>query len=150
MCGQLWRAGIRADLQYDDGRTLQQVIEECNDQSILYVVIIRGHKDEAKVIRVLTGKNSEESVPEDKLIGWLKAGIEAQRRTDRAYADGTTPIVRNQAKEAQEQQQTTRLTNVDIHLVLPPEPLTTRGVKNKATRKYRHGTKAVYYEKGGC
>jgi translation initiation factor 2-alpha kinase 4 len=147
MCGQLWRAGIRADLQYDDGRTLQQVIEECNDQSILYVVIIRGHKDEAKVIRVLTGKNSEESVPEDKLIGWLKTGIEAQRRTDRAYADGTTPIVRNQAKEAQEQQQTTRLTNVDIHLVLPPEPLTTRGVKNKATRKYRHGTKAVYYEK---
>ncbi|BEI98202.1 hypothetical protein CcaverHIS631_0305010 [Cutaneotrichosporon cavernicola] len=147
MCGQLWRAGIRADLQYDDGRTLQQVIEECMDQSILYVVIIRGHRDEAKVIRVLTGKNSEESVSEDKLVGWLRAAIDGQRRIDQAYADGTTPIVKNQAKEAQEQQLTTRVTNVEINLVLPPEPFTTRGVKNKATRKYRHGTKSVYYEK---
>lgn len=126
------------------------MIDECLDQSILFLVIIRGHKDEAKVIRVLTGKNSEESVPEDKLVAWLKAAIEHQRRIDRAYAEGTTPVVKGQSKEVPEQQHTTRLTNVDINLVLPPEPLPSKGVKSKATRKYRHGTKSVYYEKGEC
>lgn len=30
---ELWRNGISADLQYDDDRTLDDVTEECEDQS---------------------------------------------------------------------------------------------------------------------
>lgn len=33
--GELWRAGVRADLQYDDGRPLEDVTQECLDQNIL-------------------------------------------------------------------------------------------------------------------
>jgi translation initiation factor 2-alpha kinase 4 len=31
----LWRAGIRADLQYDDERTMNEVERECLDQNTL-------------------------------------------------------------------------------------------------------------------
>jgi translation initiation factor 2-alpha kinase 4 len=30
---ELWRNGISADLQYDDDRSLEDVTEECEDQS---------------------------------------------------------------------------------------------------------------------
>lgn len=30
---ELWRNGISADLQYDDDRTLEDLTEECEDQS---------------------------------------------------------------------------------------------------------------------
>jgi translation initiation factor 2-alpha kinase 4 len=33
--GELWRAGIRADLQYDDERTLEEVAAECLEQNTL-------------------------------------------------------------------------------------------------------------------
>ena len=33
--GELWRAGVRCDLQYDDGRTLIEVEKECMDQNTL-------------------------------------------------------------------------------------------------------------------
>lgn len=33
--GELWRAGIRADLQYDDERTMNEVERECLDQNTL-------------------------------------------------------------------------------------------------------------------
>ncbi len=33
--GELWRAGIRADLQYDDDRALEEVLVECLEQSTL-------------------------------------------------------------------------------------------------------------------
>lgn len=35
LVGELWKAGIRADLQYDDGRSQDEVIEECKEQNIL-------------------------------------------------------------------------------------------------------------------
>ncbi len=35
--GELWRAGIRADLQYDDERSLDEVLLECLEQSTLWV-----------------------------------------------------------------------------------------------------------------
>ena len=33
--GELWRAGIRSDLQYDDDRALEEVLLECLEQSTL-------------------------------------------------------------------------------------------------------------------
>lgn len=60
LVSELWRAGIRADLQYDDGRGLQDVIDECLEQNVLYLVIARGHKSAYKVVRTLTGRTSEE------------------------------------------------------------------------------------------
>jgi translation initiation factor 2-alpha kinase 4 len=33
--GELWRNGIRADLQYDDERTLEEVTLECWEQNVL-------------------------------------------------------------------------------------------------------------------
>jgi translation initiation factor 2-alpha kinase 4 len=35
VCGELWRAGISADLQYDDDRTLEDVVLDCQAQNIL-------------------------------------------------------------------------------------------------------------------
>ena len=35
LAGELWNAEIRADLQYDDGRGLPQIIDECLEQNIL-------------------------------------------------------------------------------------------------------------------
>ena len=35
ICGELWRAGISADLQYDDDRTLEDVVLDCQAQNIL-------------------------------------------------------------------------------------------------------------------
>lgn len=35
LVGELWNAGVRADLQYDDGRSQDEVIEECKEQNIL-------------------------------------------------------------------------------------------------------------------
>lgn len=47
-------------MQYDDGRGLQDVIDECLEQNVLYLVIARGHKSAFKVVRTLTGRTSEE------------------------------------------------------------------------------------------
>ena len=33
--GELWRAGVRADLQYDDERSLDEVAAECHEQNTL-------------------------------------------------------------------------------------------------------------------
>ena len=33
--GELWQEGIRADLQYDDGRQQPEVLDECQEQNIL-------------------------------------------------------------------------------------------------------------------
>lgn len=37
--GELWRAGIRADLQYDDERSLEEILIECLEQSTLYICL---------------------------------------------------------------------------------------------------------------
>jgi translation initiation factor 2-alpha kinase 4 len=35
LTGELWRAGIRADLQYDDGRGMDEITLESEDQNTL-------------------------------------------------------------------------------------------------------------------
>lgn len=37
LVGELWRAGLNADLQYDDDRVLDDVLRDCTDQNVLYV-----------------------------------------------------------------------------------------------------------------
>lgn len=37
VCGELWRAGVSADLQYDDNRSLEEVVADCQSQNILSV-----------------------------------------------------------------------------------------------------------------
>lgn len=38
LVGELWRAGLNADLQYDDDRVLDDVLRDCTDQNVLYVI----------------------------------------------------------------------------------------------------------------
>lgn len=66
--GELWRAGIRADLQYDDSRSETELLQECKEQNILYLIMIRAHRTgrdrtdqrpDVKVVRTLTGKAVE-------------------------------------------------------------------------------------------
>ena len=56
--GQLWRAGLKADLQYDDDRPLEEVLTECHEQNILYLVIPRANRPSLKVRSIL--KRSED------------------------------------------------------------------------------------------
>lgn len=35
--GELWRAGIAADLQYDDNREIEEILADCHSQNILWV-----------------------------------------------------------------------------------------------------------------
>ena len=37
--------------------------------------------------------------------------------------------------------------DIDVRLVLPPEPNSAKGTKGRPVRKHRHVTKSVYYEK---
>ncbi|KAJ9104140.1 hypothetical protein QFC19_004124 [Naganishia cerealis] len=58
LVGELWRAGLNADLQYDDGRELEDVVRDCSDQNVL------------------------------DLCHWLISALAEQRRIDRALAQG--------------------------------------------------------------
>jgi translation initiation factor 2-alpha kinase 4 len=61
--GELWRSGIRADLQYDDGRLEPELLNECKEQNILFLVMVRAprpQRADVKVIRVLTGKSDDD------------------------------------------------------------------------------------------
>lgn len=63
LVGELWRAGIRADLQYDDGRTEAELLQECKDQNILFLVMVRAprpQRADVKIIRVLTGRSDDD------------------------------------------------------------------------------------------
>ena len=33
--GELWRAGIKTDLQYDDERNFNDIVEECSEQNTM-------------------------------------------------------------------------------------------------------------------
>lgn len=39
LVGELWRAGLNADLQYDDDRGLDLVTKDCSDQNVLWVQV---------------------------------------------------------------------------------------------------------------
>jgi hypothetical protein len=40
--GELWRAGVRTDLQYDDERGFNDIVEECSEQNTLCVLLVSG------------------------------------------------------------------------------------------------------------
>ncbi|KAK8850742.1 hypothetical protein IAR55_004662 [Kwoniella newhampshirensis] len=140
--GELWRAGIRADLQYDDDRSLEEVTQECQDQNILYLVIPRASRSTVKIRSIL--RRSEEEVPRNELCNHLRIAISDQRRIDASYAsaEGSIPSAQAAAMSVEPKQ-----AEVDIKLVLPPEPVTSKGTKGRPVRKHRHGTKSVYYDK---
>nr|XP_019007722.1 PEK/GCN2 protein kinase [Kwoniella pini CBS 10737]OCF46503.1 PEK/GCN2 protein kinase [Kwoniella pini CBS 10737] len=128
--GELWRAGIRADLQYDDERSVEDVALECQEQNILYLVIPKASKTVVKVRSILR-KSEEEAISD-------------QRRIDASYAsaEGSMPSAQAAAMSVEPKQ-----AEVDIKLLLPPEPMSAKGTKGRPVRKFRHGTKSVYYEK---
>ncbi|WVR08793.1 hypothetical protein IAU60_005851 [Kwoniella sp. DSM 27419] len=140
--GDLWRAGIRADLQYDDERSIEEVALECKEQNILYLVIPKASNTVVKVRSIL--KRYEEEVSRHDLCNHLRIAISDQRRIDASYAsaEGSIPSAQAAAMSVEPKQ-----TEVDIKLVLPPEPMTAKGAKGRPVRKFRHGTKSVYYEK---
>ncbi|WVQ86282.1 hypothetical protein IAT38_008450 [Cryptococcus sp. DSM 104549] len=140
--GELWRAGIRADLQYDDERSLDEVTQECQDQNILFLVIPRASRSMVKVKSVL--RRSEEEVARNDLCNYLRIAISDQRRIDASYAsaEGSIPSAQAAALSVEPKQ-----TDVEIKLVLPPEPVNSKGTKGRPVRKHRHGTKSVYYDK---
>ncbi|OCF54570.1 PEK/GCN2 protein kinase [Kwoniella mangroviensis CBS 10435] len=140
--GELWRAGIRADLQYDDDRSVEDVALECQEQNILYLVIPKASKTVVKIRSIL--RKSEEEVSRHDLCNHLRIAISDQRRIDASYAsaEGSIPSAQAAAMSVEPKQ-----AEVDIKLLLPPEPMSSKGTKGRPVRKFRHGTKSVYYEK---
>ncbi|ODN77808.1 hypothetical protein L202_04931 [Cryptococcus amylolentus CBS 6039] len=140
--GELWRAGIRADFQYDDDRSLDEVTQECQDQNILFLIIPRASRSAVKVRSIL--RRSEEEVPRHDLCNHLRIAIADQRRIDASYAsaEGSIPSAQAAALSVEPNQ-----TEVEIKLILPPEPVVSKGSKGRPVRKHRHGTKSVYYDK---
>ncbi|ORY27989.1 hypothetical protein BCR39DRAFT_588886 [Naematelia encephala] len=143
MTGEFWRAGIRADLQYDDERGQEEVAEECQDQNILFLVIPRSNRPSVKVRSIL--RRTEEEVPRNELIVHLRQAITEQRRIDASYAsaEGSIPSAQAAALSVEP----SRGQDLDVRLVLPPEPIEKKGTKGRPVRKHRHVTKSVYYEK---
>lgn len=101
------------------------------------------------------------SVPRNELCNHLRQAISEQRRVDASYASAEGSIPHAQAAAMSIEPRT----DVDIRLVLPPEPGTSKGTKGRPVRKHRHVTKvymslivqslvplmrgkAVYYDKG--
>lgn len=147
IAGELWRAGIRADLQYDDDRGLEEVLEDCKEQNILYLVIARA-RPTIKVWTALRSselKRYEDEVKREELVPWLRAAIANQRHTDAKHASIDDPS--HTAPKEKELETPSQRSDADIRLVLPPEPLSSRQNKGKPVRKHRHVTKTVYYDK---
>jgi translation initiation factor 2-alpha kinase 4 len=53
VCGELWKAGISADLQYDDDRSLEEVVLDCQSQNVLYVCLSPDQYDRRSQILLL-------------------------------------------------------------------------------------------------
>lgn len=66
---------------------------------------------------------------------------------DASYATGGGPALPALAIKKDDEHGATG-PEVDIRLVLPPEPFTSRPGKGKPIRKHRHTTKSVYHQKG--
>ncbi len=87
--GELWKAQISADLQYDD-LPMENIMADCLQQNILFVVIPRPSRVSIKVRSVL--RRTEEDVPRSELVSWLRHAIAEQRRVDLSLA-GLEPSV---------------------------------------------------------
>jgi translation initiation factor 2-alpha kinase 4 len=101
-----------------------------------YLVIPRANRMSLKVRAVL--KRSEEEVPRGELCNYLRTAIAEQRRVDASYAsaEGSIPSVQAGALPIEP-----KAAEVDIRLVLPPEPQVAKGTKGRPVRKHRHATK---------
>ncbi|KAK4689653.1 eukaryotic translation initiation factor 2-alpha kinase 4, partial [Tremellales sp. Uapishka_1] len=142
--GELWRAGIRADLQYDDERNVDDVLLECLEQNTLFLVIPRANRPIFKIRNIL--KRSEDEVPRSELCNWLRMATAEQRRIDAGYAsaEGSIPSVTAAALSVDP-----RAPELDIRIVLQPDNLvSTKQMKVKPVRKHRRNTKHLFYDKG--
>lgn len=105
-------------------------------------LVIARNRPTLKIRNVL--RRSEEEVERKELVNWLRNSIAEQRRIDASYALVDAPM----AKEIDGADPQTSKTEIDIRLVLPPEPMSSQSrTKGKTVRKYRHVTKTVYYDK---
>ncbi|BGP42492.1 eukaryotic translation initiation factor 2-alpha kinase [Rhodotorula kratochvilovae] len=113
----LWKAGIKADLMYDDDfltLTPEQLVSACRREGILWLVIVkpsaagRSAADESdmslKVKSVLRG--AEEEVPRVELPIWLVEKMREQSIVDEAVGGGNNDTV----------------TDASTSLVDPPKP----------------------------
>ncbi|GAA5836580.1 hypothetical protein JCM9279_000433 [Rhodotorula babjevae] len=100
----LWQAGLKADLMYDDDfltLTPEQLVSACRREGILWLVIVkpsaagRSAADESemslKVKSVLRG--AEEEVPRSELSTWLIKEMREQTIVDEAVGGGSNDAV---------------------------------------------------------
>ncbi|KAI9637172.1 kinase-like domain-containing protein [Dioszegia hungarica] len=143
LTGELWRAGIGADMQYDDDRSQIEVERECLDQNTLFLLVPRPNRQAVKV-RPILKKGAEQDVPRNELVSYLREKVSEQRRIDASYASvdqtgGTAYSVPSSGDQ--------KAGETEIKLVLPPEPNSAKNTKGRPVRKHRHTTKSIYYEK---
>ncbi|GAA5921698.1 hypothetical protein JCM1841_007094 [Sporobolomyces salmonicolor] len=98
---ELWAAGIKADLMYDDdflSLTPEQLVSACRREGILWLVIVKpsaaGHfavDEPAKSLKVKSVlRGYEEEVPRAELPSWLIQSLREQSIVDEAVGGGTT------------------------------------------------------------
>lgn len=82
-------------------------------------------------------EEADSVVPRNELCAYLRQAITEQRRIDASYASAEGSILLAQAAAMSVEPRA----DVDIKLILPPEPNTAKGTKGRPVRKHRHGTK---------
>ncbi len=152
--GELWRAGIAADLQYDDHRDMEEILADCHSQNILlvadrpppleswltalklrYVVIPRPIPRSIKIKSVL--RRTEYEVSRPALCGWVQQAIGEQRKVDMGMASAAVepPTASDRAGYAPASAtDNVRPGEVDIQILL-------RSDDDREKRKARHVTK---------
>ncbi|KAK4052686.1 eukaryotic translation initiation factor 2-alpha kinase [Microbotryomycetes sp. JL201] len=87
----LWKAGIKADLMYDDdflSLSPEQLVSACRREGIMWIVIVKpttaGGRNAAETIKIKSVlRGYEEEVPRSELVSWLtKEMREAQTGED--------------------------------------------------------------------
>jgi hypothetical protein len=83
-------------------------------------------------------KRSEEEVPRADLCNYLRTAIAEQRRVDATYAsaEGSIPSAQAAALSVEPREK-----EMELRLVLPPEPQSAKGTKGRPVRKHRHTTR---------
>ncbi|GAA5826004.1 hypothetical protein JCM11251_000087 [Rhodosporidiobolus azoricus] len=98
---ELWNAGLRADVMYDDDfltLTPEQLVNACRREGILWLIIVkpsaaagRAIDESEKSLKVKSVlKGYEEEVPRNELSTWLIKEMREQSIVDEAAGGGTT------------------------------------------------------------
>ncbi|KAK4057521.1 eukaryotic translation initiation factor 2-alpha kinase [Microbotryomycetes sp. JL221] len=112
----LWRAGIKADLMYDDDfLTLspEQLVSACRREGIMWIVIVKpsatGAKHAAETIKiksVLRGYEEEgESFARNELVSWLTKEMRESQATEDVTGEGTIETLLQHTETSKTQQQ---------------------------------------------